>query len=169
MKILFLSDVPFANPISGSEQMLHQQATRLAKQDVSVFAITRNSHPSAGGIETTNGVVEGAYHARPQNVFEFLFKLIKYPPRFYRGFVQDCPFQVVICHQPLNYCALLNKKSLRQTPLIYNFHSPSHEEYLLTHENRGSFINFFPAKKLKASVLISLLVTLINQRKNLKN
>ncbi|MHC4457352.1 MAG: glycosyltransferase family 4 protein [Planctomycetota bacterium] len=146
MKILFLSDVPFANPVSGSEQMLNQQATRLAKEGLNVFAITRNSHPSPGGIKFINGVVEGAYYACPQNTCEFLFKLIKYPPRFYRGFVRDCPFQVVICHQPLNYCALLNKKSIRQTPLIYNFHSPSHEEYLLLHKNRSSLINFFPAK-----------------------
>jgi glycosyltransferase involved in cell wall biosynthesis len=146
MKILFLSDVPFANPASGSEQMLNQQATRLAKEGLSVFAITRNSHPSAGGIKTINGVVEGAYHACPQKIFEFFFKLIKYPPKFYSRFVRDCPFQIVICHQPLNYCALLNKKSLRQAPLVYNFHSPSHEEYLLLHKNRGSFINFFPAK-----------------------
>jgi glycosyltransferase involved in cell wall biosynthesis len=150
MKILFISDVPFANPGSGSEQMLHHQATRMAKEGLSVFAITRNSHPSPEGIKTLNSVVEGVYHACPQKIFEFFFKLIKYPPKFYRHFVRDCTFQVVICHQPLNYCALLNKKSLRQAPLIYNFHSPSHEEYLLLHKNRSSFINFFPAKARQA-------------------
>jgi glycosyltransferase involved in cell wall biosynthesis len=146
MKILFLSDVSFANPVSGSEQMLNQQATRLAKEGLSVFAITRNSHPASEGIKTINGVVEGAYHACPQKIFEFFFRLTKCPPKFYRHFVRDCPFQVVICHQPLNCCALLHKKSLRQVPLIYNFHSPSHEEYLLLHKNRSSFINFFPAR-----------------------
>jgi glycosyltransferase involved in cell wall biosynthesis len=146
MKILFLSDVPFANPVSGSEQMLNQQATRLAKEGVNVFAITRNSHPAPGGITTTHAVVEGAYYASPRNIFEFFFKLIKYPSKFYRRFVRDCPFQLVICHQPLNYCALLNKKSLRQVPLIYNFHSPSHEEFLLLHKKRNSIINFFPAR-----------------------
>ena len=146
MKILFISDVPFANPASGSEQMLNQQATRLAKKGLRVYAITRNSHPSARGIATIEGVVEGTYPASPQKIFEFFYQLIKYPPKFYRHFVRDCPFQLVICHQPLNYCALLNQKSLRQLPLIYNFHSPSHEEYLLLHKNRSSFINFFPAR-----------------------
>ena len=150
MKILFLSDVPFANPVSGSEQMLNQQATRLAKEGLSVFAITRNSHPAPGGINTLDAVVEGAYHASPQKKIEFFYKLIKYPLKFYRRFVRDSPFQLVICHQPLNYCALLNKKSFRQVPLIYNFHSPSHEEYLLLHKNRSSFINFFPARARQA-------------------
>ena len=145
MKILFISDVPFANPVSGAEQMVHQQATQLAKQGLRVFAITRNSHPSRVGINTINGIVEGAYHASPTKKIEFLLKQVKYPRRFYRRFIRDCPFELVICHQPLNYCVLLNKQSLRRTPLIYNFHSPSHEEYLLLNKNRSSLLNYFPA------------------------
>ncbi len=146
MKILFISDVPLANPVSGSEQMLNHQALGLAKEGIKVFAITRNSHRQSVGIKKINGIIEGSYYACPKEKFRFFFYLLKYPSKFYRRFIQDCPFRVVICHQPLNYCVLFIRKTLRQVPLIYNFHSPSHEEYLLFHKNRSSLINFFPAK-----------------------
>jgi glycosyltransferase involved in cell wall biosynthesis len=146
MKVLFISDVPFANPVSGSEQMLNHQALGLAKEGIKVFAITRNSQRQSMGIKKINGIIEGSYYACPKEKFRFFFYLLKYPSKFYRRFIQDYPFQVVICHQPLNYCVLFIRKTLRKVPLIYNFHSPSHEEYLLLNENRSSLRNFFPAR-----------------------
>lgn len=144
MKVLFISDVPFANPASGSEQMLHHQASGLAKQGLKVFAITRNSRRQPAGIQKMNGIIEGSYYACPKQKYRFFFYLLKYPSKFYSRFIQDGPFQVVICHQPLNYCTLSITKTLQKIPLIYNFHSPSHEEYLLLNEHRSFLINFFP-------------------------
>ena len=145
MKVLFISDVPFANPVSGSEQMLNQQVLGLVKEGQSVFAITRNAHRQRVGIKTINGIIEGSYYACPKEKLRFFFYLLKYPSKFYRGFTQDCPFQLVICHQPLNYCVLYIRKTLRKAPLIYNFHSPSHEEYLLQNRHRSFLRNYFPA------------------------
>ncbi|MGD2269329.1 MAG: glycosyltransferase family 4 protein [Desulfobacterales bacterium] len=145
MKVLFISDVPFANPGSGSEQMLNHQASGMAKLGLRVFAITRNSHRQRAGINKMNGIIEGSYCARPRDKLRFFFYLLKYPSKYYRRFIQNDPFQVVICHQPLIYCVLFIRKTLREIPLIYNFHSPGHEEYLLLNAHRSSLINFFPA------------------------
>ena len=145
MKVLFISDVPLANPASGSEQMLHHQALGLAKEGLKVFAITRNSHRQAVGPNKINGIIDGSYYACPDEGFRFFYYLLKYPSKFYRQFNPEFPFQAVICHQPLNYCALFIRNNLPKAPLIYNFHSPGHEEYLLLNENRSSLSNYFPA------------------------
>jgi hypothetical protein len=40
MNILFVADVSLANPVSGSEQVLYQQAKGLALDGIAVSAIT---------------------------------------------------------------------------------------------------------------------------------
>jgi glycosyltransferase involved in cell wall biosynthesis len=137
MKIIFIADVPLKDPTSGSEQVLYQQATGLADEDISVFAITRHAGPPLRVISDINGVSVGSYSASAQNMLRSLFPVVRYPVNFYRRFTQDAPFQAAACHQPFNCFSLLLMRKLRDIPFVYVFHSPSHEEYLLAHENRG--------------------------------
>jgi glycosyltransferase involved in cell wall biosynthesis len=137
MKVLFVADVPLKNPTSGSEQVLNQQAIGLSRKGVNVFAITRQSGPNSSFIRNVDGVQEGLYSASIQAVIPALLSLIKYPVKFYKRFAHDSPFQVVICHQPFTCVTLLVAKRLRDIPMMYVFHSPSHEEYVLANKNRS--------------------------------
>ncbi len=150
MKVLFISDVPLENPVSGSEQVLNQQATGLARDGMDVYAITRQSVPPKWVIRNVNGVQEGTYSASTQNIIHFFLPLIKYPKKLYGKFIQNGSFEVIICHQPFNCLSLFILRNIRRIPLLYNFHSPSHEEYLLLHENRSLIKNLLPSKARKS-------------------
>ncbi len=52
MRILFIPDVPLANPTSGSEQVLNQQAPGLTVDWVEFFAIT---HQGSAPVEHLKG------------------------------------------------------------------------------------------------------------------
>jgi len=142
MKLLFVADVSLENPTSGSEQVLYQQATGLLRQGMDVYAITRQADPSARLIRNVDGVQDGSYDASAQKVISSLYSLLKYPNKFYNSFNQDNPFRAVICHQPFTCFSLLVTGKLANIPMIYVFHSPSHEEYLLSHENESRLKNF---------------------------
>ena len=137
MRILFIADVPLANPTSGSEQVLHQQATALARQGEEVFAITRQEGPPSSVFRDVEGVSEGCYSAEKENYFGFLLSVMRNPPKLFVHLKKGGPFDVAIFHQPFTCLPILIGGSLRTTPSIYNFHSPSHEEYLLLHQKRG--------------------------------
>ncbi|MFX0117368.1 MAG: glycosyltransferase family 4 protein [Candidatus Hodarchaeota archaeon] len=146
MKILFISDVPLNQPSSGSEKMLGWQATELSRRGLDVFAITRQHNLQDYIVRDVSGVTEASYYGSPQNFFRFIFSLLKYPVKFYRRFVQSSTFNVAISHQPFNSFILLITTKLKRLPLLYNFHSPAHEEYLLVNENKSELRNFFPSK-----------------------
>jgi glycosyltransferase involved in cell wall biosynthesis len=137
MKIIFIADVPLDNPTSGSEQVLYQHATGLADEDISVFAITRHSGPPLRVISDVKGVRAASYSASAKNILRSFIPVARYPVAFYRRFAQDAPFQAAVCHQPFNCFSLLITRKLRDIPFIYVFHSPSNEEYILSHENKG--------------------------------
>ena len=144
MKIVFIADVPLDNPTSGSEQVLHQQAVGLAKEGMEVFSITRKEAPPSRNIRNISGVRDGSYGASAQHILRSLIPVARYPSNFYRHFTKDAPFQTAVCHQPFNCFSLLIMKKLRHIPFIYVFHSPSHEEYLLSRANGGrlrAFLN----------------------------
>ena len=141
MKVLFIADVPLENPTSGSEQVLYQQATRLLNQGMNVYAITRQANPPGRLIRNVDGVQDGSYGASAQKIIPSLYSLVKYPTKFYNNFTRDNPFQAVVCHQPFTCFSLLVAGKLANIPMIYVFHSPSHEEYLLSHENKSRLKN----------------------------
>ena len=136
MKILFTADVPLEDPTSGSEQVLHQEAKGLAQMGMDVYAITRQEVHPARTIRSVTGVTEGTYGASVRNMNRALLALAIYPPKLYNRFIKDAPFKAVICHQPFNYIALLFRRNIHGLPMLYVFHSPSHEEYLISHESR---------------------------------
>jgi glycosyltransferase involved in cell wall biosynthesis len=143
MKILFIADVSLENPSSGSEQVLHQQAKGLASEGMEVYAITRHAGSPSSIVRNVAGVQEGCYFASVKDLSHFLPSLMKYPRQFYSRFLQGSPFEMAICHQPLNSFSLLMMRKLQHIPLVYTFHSPSHEEYVLSHSNGGRLRNLF--------------------------
>ena len=137
MKILFLSDVPLENPISGAEQVLYQQAVGLVREGMEVFAITRQEGSSSLAFKNVEGVEEACYSALAKNMIQFFFSLLKKPPYLYNRFIQEGPFDVCISLSPFTCLALLKRRKLRNIPMLYHFNSPSHEEYMLSHEDKS--------------------------------
>jgi glycosyltransferase involved in cell wall biosynthesis len=136
LRILFLADVQLNNPASGSEQVLNHQAVGLAQHGIEVYAITRQADPPMWSIRESAGITEAVYRASAQSIFRSLWSLAYYPLRFYHQFKKDGPFRAVISHQPFTCFSLLTMRRLQNTPLLYVFHSPSHEEFLLSHPNK---------------------------------
>ena len=134
MKALFIADVPLENPTSGSEQVLYHQAGGLAERGLEVCAITREADCLPWVIRNVRGVREGSYRASEKDLIRALTSLLRYPPWFHRSFSEGSPFQVAVSHQPFNCFLLLLLGKLNRTPILYVFHSPSHEEYLLSHQ-----------------------------------
>jgi len=142
MRILFLADVPLNNPTSGSEQVLYQQAFGLVQMGMEVCAITREDRPVHITIRNVKGVTEACYGADPKNKTGFVVSLLKNPSILHGHFLKKGAFDAIICHQPFTSLALLTKGKLREVPILYVFHSPSHEEYLVSNEGRCCLINF---------------------------
>jgi glycosyltransferase involved in cell wall biosynthesis len=137
MKILFVADVPLDRPASGSEQVLHHQAAGCANAGMEVYAITRCTGPSRRLVRQVAGVKEGTYSASSRDVIRSLLSLAIHPSGLYRDFRAGGRFDAVIVHQPFNGVSLKVTGRLRNQPLLYVFHSPSHEEYGLADEGNA--------------------------------
>lgn len=142
---MFVSDVSLSDPTSGAEQVLYQQATGLAKGGEDVYAITRQNGTASVVFRRVEGVQEGCYSANNQEMLPFCLSLFKHPLRLFDRFTTRGVFKAAVCHQPFTCFSLLIAGKLRSIPMIYNFHSPSHEEYLLMHSCRSKLLNFIPA------------------------
>ncbi|QTA79485.1 Glycosyltransferase, family I [Desulfonema limicola] len=142
MKILFLSDVPMKDPSSGSERVLYEQAAGFFHKGFEVYAITRSNGSPGLILRNTGGVYEACYNAPVDKIFVFLSSLIKFPVKLYRQFTGTMLFNLIICHQPFTCAVLLLLADIRKIPILYVFHSPSHEEYLLLNHGKKRFLNF---------------------------
>jgi len=133
MKFLFLSDVGFDNPISGSEQVLYQQINGLSKKNHSISAITReNGNSFKSGIRQNNGILNAYYSIDLNHRYRVFLTLLKEPPKLFNNYIDKGQLAAVISHQPFTYFSLIINGRMRGVPLIYVFHSPNHEEYMLS-------------------------------------
>ena len=140
MKILFLSDVPFQNPASGSEQVLYQQATGLALEGNSIFAITRANRISESiEFNRYEDVQDACYSVNTENLFLSLLTILRKPPCLFDKLRNAIQFSLAIIHQPLTCFSLILSGKLKEMPLLYVCHSPSHLEYELLNEGKTSF------------------------------
>jgi glycosyltransferase involved in cell wall biosynthesis len=146
MNVLFVSDVPLNNPLSGAERVLNKQAIGLSQKNRNVSAITRCNDTSFH-IEHRNieGVNEACYSSNPKFFPGFVINLLRIPSKLFDLLENGDPFSVIVCHQPFTSFPLLLKKKIKKAPIIYIFHSPSHEEYLLSNSRKKNKFYFFPA------------------------
>lgn len=146
MRILFIADVPAGSPVSGAEQVLYQQVSGLAGRGHQVYAVTRRETGAAAAVALIGTTVtEGSFQARPADLFGFLAAHREHPAALFDGFAAGGPFDVAVVHQPFTALALLAGKRLEGLPLLYVFHSPAHEEYLLMHEGWSRIFHLLPA------------------------
>jgi glycosyltransferase involved in cell wall biosynthesis len=146
-KILFVADVPLENPSSGSEQVLFQQASGLAKNGLDVFALTRQNGCLPPVHRQVSGLVrEACYSVQTKNTFNFFLSLFKESSRQFDLLLKDQFFDAAVCHHPFTYFSLLISGKIRGAPILHVFHSPTHMEYSLLNEMKGPIRNFLPVK-----------------------
>lgn len=144
MKILFLSDVPVQNPTSGSEQVLYQQAMGLAQEGNHIVSISRANRFSESIEFSHHGNLQDAcYSLNIKNLFFSALTILREPPNLLNNFRNAMPFALAISHQPLTCFSLILSGKLKEMPLVYVCHSPSHLEYELLNE-RKSFFKYWP-------------------------
>jgi glycosyltransferase involved in cell wall biosynthesis len=138
MKILLLSDVRIQNPTSGSEQVLYQHATGLGLEGNDVFAITR-ANQNFAPIEVNKyfNVQDACYSVDTNNLFFGSLAILKRPAYLLDKFKNVGPFSMAISHQPLTCFSLIVSGKLKELPLLYVYHSPSHLEYELFNEGQN--------------------------------
>lgn len=146
MKVLFVADVPVGKATSGSERVLDQQTAGLTKEKaVTVCALTRGGdfcqRPCR---QQVNGIEERRYWADVHHAGRFCKSLLRYPQRLFQELLNEGPLDAIICHQPFTGFALLKSSKFRHIPMLYVFHSPSYEEYLMAKEHRRG-----PGKQLQ--------------------
>jgi glycosyltransferase involved in cell wall biosynthesis len=142
MKILFTADVPLGDTTSGSEVVLNNQVINLNQSGFDISAITRKSNNGKSKIGISNKIRSESYYADKSNLVSFATSVLKNPVKLFDKLQNNKPFQVIISHQPFTLFPLIIKKRTKKIPIIYVFHSPSHEEYFLS-KKVSSKINIF--------------------------
>ncbi|MEW6428722.1 MAG: glycosyltransferase family 4 protein [Thermodesulfobacteriota bacterium] len=130
-RLLFVADVPASRPVSGAEQVLHQQTRTVARLCAGAWALTRSNGADATRWHDADGVTEASYPADPGSLPSFLWSLARETGPLFDRLAEGAGFDCVVAHQPFTALALLASGRLRGVPLVYVFHSPGHEEYLL--------------------------------------
>jgi len=150
MRLLFIADVPAAQPESGAEQVLFQQTRGMARAGHMIAALTRRppgqEETGPALLKHDSGVVEASFPADPARPLAFFSALRQHPGQLYRALQQrQGPFDRLVVHQPFTALPLLLKKTIRRCPLLYVFHSPGNEEYLLAHAQTPGWKTALPA------------------------
>jgi len=138
-KVLFVSDVLMDNPTSGSEQVLYNQSLSLKQMGYKVYAITRSSTSRTCIKNISDGIQDFCYHADPQLSLSFAYRVIRKPALIFDQLNLKENLVGVIAHQPFTCFSLLVRQKINNIPIVYVFHSPSHEEYLISRRSTNIF------------------------------
>lgn len=132
MKILMLADVFFPDTVGGAGRFLYHLSLELSRRGHEIHIMTRNPAgklPACQQLDinlfvhrfpTPNRGVLGSFFSEIKNTY-FLAKKI----------VRSKKFDLLCVHQSLVALGPLLLRSVRQFPIVYQFQSPWHEEFLI--------------------------------------
>jgi glycosyltransferase involved in cell wall biosynthesis len=129
MKILFVADISIVNVTSGSERVLYEQCTRLARKGHEVYLLTRRLpyHQSQG--ETIDGVKEWRYSFRKELTYPLLKSIFLDCRHSFNSIQKNSFLHIINFHQPFSAAGVLSSRSSRSIPTVYTCHSLSFQEY----------------------------------------
>lgn len=136
--ILFLADVPLMKPASGAEKVLHHQAVGLHRAGRRVLALTRRNGSGPDLIRDVDGVAEACYAVQPFQNLAFLCEWMRKSGVLWKTLTANHPVRLAVCHQPFTTGGAILTGKLAKIPVLYVFHSPSHEEFQIGAEHVGS-------------------------------
>jgi glycosyltransferase involved in cell wall biosynthesis len=132
MKILMLADVFFPDTIGGAGRVAYHLSRELAKKGHEVHVLTRNPE----GILPSHQEIEANLFAHRFTIpkregLRFFVSEIKNTYRDALRAGRETAFDLVCAHQSLVASGPFLSGAIRNTPFVYCFYSPWHEEYLV--------------------------------------
>ena len=140
--VLFLADVSLLKPASGAEKVLHQQAVGLNRQGYTVLALTRCNGKGPDQVRQVDGLMEACYMADPGRRLKFFSGWLRKPGPLLKRLTEKRNVRAAVCHQPFTAASTILTGKINQIPIIYVFHSPSHEEFKASADNLGPLKKF---------------------------
>ena len=141
MKILFVSDVSMANIIGGSERVLSEQCTRLAKRGHEVHLLTRKLPWNTANHIITSNVNEWRYGCNYGTHLSFLYSGIKNAKSLFESLHNKINFDCINFHQPFSSFGVIHSSLSKKITKIYTCHSLSFEEYISRNNTENGFMN----------------------------
>ena len=151
MKILMLADVFFPDTIGGAGRVVYHLSLELSRKGHEVHVITRNKDgklPFYQKIDTRL-FVHRFFSPLKESPCLFLSE-IKNSYLLCKHLSNKMTFDAVCIHQSLVAIGPLLSTRFRKIPLIYYFHSPWHEEFLIKKKTNGGK----PGKRTKITAQI---------------
>jgi glycosyltransferase involved in cell wall biosynthesis len=130
LNILFVADVSIKKILGGSERVLYEQTTRLARRGHNIFIITRKLPNHDKDHEVIQGVNEWRYSYNKKNFLSFLCKTCIFPKKIFEALHQKVHFDCINFHQPFSAFGVIHSTLSNQIPKIYTCHSLSFEEFI---------------------------------------
>ena len=134
LKILVLTDFFFPDAPGGANKMAFFTSRGLVERGHHVSLITRRTGPESPDHENIEGIAVYRYDL-PRKTF-YSFNSIARPQirKILNGIEKgdSRPLDLIIMHQPMIAIEGITHPFFRQTPWIYNFHSPWGEEFMIS-------------------------------------
>jgi glycosyltransferase involved in cell wall biosynthesis len=128
MNILFVADVSIANVASGSERVLYEQCTRLARKGHEIHLLTRKLPSHRSHLETVDGVKEWRYSFNKELPYP-IRSIFLHCRRSFNAIQRESSSYLINFHQPFSAAGVLSSPASRGIPTIYTCHSLSFQEY----------------------------------------
>ena len=158
MNILILTDVFFPDTIGGAGRVAHYLCLELSKKGHEVHVITRNKDAKLLSYEKFYQTFFVHRFLLPQNEsLSLFFKEVIKSFSLTKKICKEIPFDLICIHQSMAAIGPLLSGYLNGIPVIYHFHSPWHEEYLI--KKRTADKNFSIGDRV-----ISLIMKTIEKR-----
>ena len=141
MNILFLTDVFYPDTVGGAGRVAYNLSLELCKKGHNVHVITRNPGNKLPVSEEFNQGFN--VHRFPSPHEQSLGSLISEIKNSYvaaRQLIREIQFDIVCAHQCMVAVGPLFSGILNRVPLIYYFHSPWHEEFLIKIQKNSSLV-----------------------------
>jgi glycosyltransferase involved in cell wall biosynthesis len=129
MRILQVADVSIASDVSGSERVLYEQSTCLAKRGHEVHLLTRRLPFHKSSKEKISGVYEWRYNFQGKLPLPFLRSIFVNCRHSFISLQKESFSDIINFHQPFSATGVLSSSAASGIPLIYTCLSFSFEEY----------------------------------------
>jgi glycosyltransferase involved in cell wall biosynthesis len=150
LRILMTADVFFPDTVGGAGRVAYELGRQLCKRGHGVHVLARNpggAFPSSEPLEETFFVHR--FFVLSKQTFSLSFSEIRNSYAMAKKLHKEAPFDYLCAHQSLVAVGPVLLGSLRAVPLVYFFHSPWHEEYLLKKGSEAGFIQKVVASAMR--------------------
>ena len=139
MRILILSDVFYPDTIGGAGRVAYYLCLELSKKGHEVHVITRNINGALPSHEKfDNNFFVHRFGLSENESLNLLYKEAKNSYSLAKKISKETTFDLICIHQSMPAIGPLLSGYLKGIPIIYYFHSPWHEEYLI---KKGAIYN----------------------------